>query len=492
MNWSEKDKVEIESHGLDIAKVERQLKRIERGPTALKIARACTVNDGVKKLSHEQADKLVSIYDKAGKNYKVCKFVPASGAATRMFKHLHSFLEGEDSELSEVFFKNLPHFPFIPELEKQFDFPLSAKLSRDQREEVVRFLISERGLNYGSMPKGLIPFHRYENESRTAFEEQLEEGLAHLPTGDSRHFHFTVAPDCESEIKRHLQQKAELMNVRDVVFEFSRQDPATDTIAADSNNQAFRGKDDSLVFRPGGHGALIGNLQSIHADIVFIKNIDNVAHADFLPGIAYWKKVLGGLLIDILEKNHHIIELLQKMEEDAISSAQEFVQNVLGHQVDFAGTEEEQRQQFIDLLDRPLRVCGMVKNEGEPGGGPYWVRSTDGLTRPQIVEKAQIDTEDEKQRSALSSATHFNPVDLVCSLKRADGSAFDLSKFIDSDAFFVSEKSKDGRPLRALEHPGLWNGAMSGWNTVFVEVPLDSFNPVKTVNDLLKPLHQPG
>jgi hypothetical protein len=494
MKWTEKDTAEVAEKGMSLQEVEDQLKKIARGPAELQIERACTSGDGIHIFDELEAERQVSRYDDRDESTTIAKFVPASGAASRMFRHLHQFLIGENTELASLFFENLSSFPFFEEIKTHFSYNFDEPLSNGQKKSVAEFLMSAEGMRFANIPKGLVTFHKEGDKVKTAFEEQLREGVHYLDGSQTLHFHFTVSPLFRSEIEKHLKAIAEKSEFQKYSFDFllSEQEPATDTIAANTAGEPFRESSGELLFRPGGHGALLTNLEKNDADILFIKNIDNVVHSDHLELTVKWKKVLGGCLLELREKTFKLIEDLQSSVDGAEAEAEEFLRKKLGLGFELSASQVDQRKQLIHLLDRPMRVCGMVKNQGEPGGGPFWVKDEHGISRPQIVEKAQLNDTNKIHMAALESASHFNPVDLVCSLKRHDGTDFDLSEFVDHSAFFISEKSKDGRALKALELPGLWNGAMAYWNSFFVEVPLETFNPVKTVNDLLKPMHQPA
>ena len=489
MKWTEKDVAEVAERGKSLQEVDRQLEMIKSGPAELRIDRACTPGDGIHVFQNSEIQDKIERFENRDENISVAKFVPASGAASRMFRHLHEYLNGEESELAKEFFNHLPGFAFSAKVQENFAFDITKELTEEQKKEVAEFLMSEDGLS--NIPKGLVGFHCEGEVVKSAFEEQIAEGVEYLKGDEPLSFHFTVAPFFRSEIDNHLKAVILKPEFSDIDFDFllSVQEPATDTIAATEDGDPFRDDDGDLLFRPGGHGALLLNLQESRADVVFVKNIDNVVHRDHLQATIKWKKALAGCLLELQETTFQLIEHLKSEKEGATESAKRFLKETLGLEFDDKVSETDQ---LISLLDRPLRVCGMVKNQGEPGGGPFWVTDDRGVSRPQIVEKAQINLENETHRQALESATHFNPVDIVCSMKRYNGEFFNLLEFVDESAFFVSEKSKDGRELKALELPGLWNGAMAHWNSFFVEVPLETFNPVKTVNDLLKPLHQPA
>ena len=364
-------------------------------------------------------------------------------------------------------------------------------------EKILNYLLTENGLNYGNLPKGLLKFHKYKTGERTPSEEHLAEGAMYAKTGNNVFIHFTVSPEHQALFEKHIEEiKVDYENRFEIKIhiKFSIQKPSTDTIAVDLHNQPFRNEDGTILFRPGGHGALIENLNDIDADIIFVKNIDNVVPDRLKAETVKYKKALGGLL---KEKQTQIFNFTEKLQndtsEETINIVKTFAENELYITLDNTfetKTNSEKARYLISKLNRPLRVCGMVKNEGEPGGGPFFVKKESGSVSLQIVESAQIDTENTEKAKIVKEATHFNPVDLVLAVKDFKGNKFDLKKYIDPKTGFISQKSKNGKELKALELPGLWNGAMANWNTLFVEVPISTFNPVKVINDLLRDTHQ--
>ncbi|MGM0452989.1 MAG: DUF4301 family protein [Thermodesulfobacteriota bacterium] len=518
LELSQQDIKQIKNHGLTEARVEEQVALFEKGAPYANLDRACTIGDGIRQFDAETVDRLINTFEQRGRSREMVKFVPASGAATRMFKallkiyHQHSQIgrdtlaemaEKHGAEYADVleFIDRLDSFAFYDALRKQMETGghniESLRKSGDLRH-ILAYVLTEKGLDYGQKPKGLIQFHRYPDGARTAFEEHLVEAADYVrDAGGKCRLHFTVSPEHENRFRSLLTQTGpayESAHSAEFDVAFSRQHPATDTIAVDMENRPFRDQNGRLVFRPGGHGALIENINNLGADIVFIKNVDNVV-PDRLKAETYlWKKVLAGCLLELEEQ---IRGHLRQLETDDhgldLGAAEAFVENELGVRLPpevKSATLEKKRRYLIDRLDRPLRVCGMVPSSGEPGGGPFWVKDPDGSESIQIVENAQVDPASEKQQAIVRELTHFNPVDIVCSLRNERGQPYDLRRFVDGSAVFISHKSKDGRDLKALEHPGLWNGGMAFWNTVFVEVPLITFNPVKTVNDLLRDVHQ--
>ena len=500
MNFTQEEIQQIENHGLTIETVEKQIKNFETDFPPLSILNAAKENAGITILKENEEDRYVEIFENAlSSGLNVLKFVPASGAASRMFKNLYSFLdqatdEAKANEIAETdafmntFFSNLEKFAFYPKLPKT-----------DSKIEIVKYILEEDGLNYGQLPKGQLDFHKYKELSRTSFEEHLVESATYgAGKGGGARIHFTVSPNHQAGFEEILKaNKATYQKRYGVTFDvtFSHQKKSTDTIAVDLENKPFKDRDGKLVFRPGGHGALIENLNDLEADLIFIKNIDNVVPDHLKAPTKKYKKALAGLIITLRNKIFTYLEKLDKPEifanDELLHSIEVFLKKELFIEFNANfGSVEEKVEFFKTKLNRPIRVCGMVKNDGEPGGGPFVAKNNDGTASLQIAEKAQIDLNNEAQEAILNESTHFNPVDLVCVTRNYKGENFDLLNYIDEKTGFISLKSLDGKDLKALELPGLWNGAMSDWNTVFVEVPTITFNPVKTVNDLLRPEHQ--
>lgn len=468
----------MEEHGLTPAALETQLKNFREGFPFLPVTRAASCGDGIRVLDAAGIEQAAARYDRAKESLRVVKFVPASGAATRMFKDLFEFVrEGRRTAVVGELLANRRRFAFWPELRT---------IIGDDADELrtVENIVAE-GLRYGETPKGLVSFHRYGDEVRKAVEEHLVEGAQYAAAGGEVKIHFTVSPEHLTRFEALLAEKIPGYESRFGVkyrISFSVQDPSTDTLAVNPDCTPFRRADGWLLFRPAGHGALIGNLGKIDADIVFVKNIDNVTTDARRSDTVLYKKALAGVLLALQER---IFEYLMALEVPGaeLEPIAAFIENELCVKL----PKDYGTALLRQVLDRPIRVCGMVRNEGEPGGGPFWVAGADGLETLQIAESNQIAPE---KRELMRSATHFNPVDLVCSFRTSKGGRFDLREFVDPATGFISRKSDGGRELLAQELPGLWNGAMARWNTVFVEVPITTFSPVKVVTDLLRPEHQ--
>ncbi len=476
--FSQDDLQQIARHGLSPESVGRQIEHFRRGFPYLKVVRAASPGDGVTILDDGQADRAAARYDEAAGRLSVVKFVPASGAATRMFKELFEFVnEGKRGKGIDTLLQHVEDFAFWPELR--------AVLPEGAGDKAVVGAIVGEGLGYGSKPKGLVTFHAYPEGARKAVEEHLVEGAAYAAAGGKAKIHFTVSPEHRNGFEALLAEKVPLYEKRFGIrydISFSVQKPSTDTIAVNPDNTPFRQDDGRLLFRPAGHGALIENLNDIDADLVFIKNIDNVTTDALRGDTVRFKKVLAGVLLGLQERASEYLKALDAGTGD-LEPIAEFIRRELCVKL----PERCDAALLRSILDRPIRVCGMVRNEGEPGGGPFWVANPDGTESLQIAESSQIAPDD---MPLMKSATHFNPVDLVCGVRRADGSKYDLREYVDPATGFISSKSSGGRELRAQELPGLWNGAMARWNTVFVDVPISTFSPVKTVLDLLRPQHR--
>ncbi|ACT94991.1 DUF4301 family protein [Dyadobacter fermentans] len=495
----EKDIQQIKERGSDLSVVEEQVRYFENGFPFLQLSKAATVGDGIIRLTEDEIAQVISEFDKSAADGEIAllKFVPASGAATRMFKSLFGFLQEDKKDKSvEEFFTKLKDFAFYEDLKTCLAADGLDITSVDEKT-IASYFLTSKGLGYGELPKGLLKFHNYPERSRTPLEEHLVEGAKYANAGSNVQIHFTVSPEHRDKFEKLvvevLPSYQTQYGVRYIVS-FSEQKSATDTIAVNLDNTPFREKDDSLLFRPAGHGALLDNLGQLDADIIFIKNIDNVVPDRIKGETITYKKALAGTVLKYQKKIFAYLDQLASGADAALLAELDgFFRNELCV-VPPAGFEswgdDEKKAYFIGKLDRPLRACGMVKNQGEPGGGPFWAENADGSSSLQIVESAQVDVDNADQNSIFKNSTHFNPVDLVCAVKNKKGELYDLKKFRDPLTGFITGKSKDGKELKAQELPGLWNGSMADWNTLFVEVPLITFNPVKTVNDLLREQHQ--
>lgn len=506
MELNEKDLEILNAKGISEEKLAEELEMLKNGFPYLRIEAPATPGNGIFVLTPELEDQSSDLWNQyLDKGGKVLKMVPASGAASRMFKDLFAFVNGKkdkpDNDFMKKFFEHIEEFAFFAVLNAKcielYGLSVDSLVKEKRYKDVVKALIEKEGLNYGQLPKALLRFHRVPGTSRTAIEEHLAEGAQYASGKDGKvRVHFTVSEDHLPLVNLKFEEmKGKLEHEYDVEFELSTsvQKPSTDTVAANLDGTPYREKG-GLFFRPGGHGALIENLNDLDADVIFIKNIDNVVpDARRLDTIRY-KKVIGGVLVGIKQKADNYCRLLKKgtPSETELDEMMDFLHKVLCITHDSAnGMNSEEKAAYIySKLNRPYRVCGMVKNEGEPGGGPFLAYNPDGTVSPQILESTQIDPKNKEAQKMLKEATHFNPVDLVVCTRDWEGKKFNLPEYVDKATGFISQKSREGVEIKALELPGLWNGAMSDWNTVLVEVPVSTFNPVKTVNDLLRPVHQ--
>lgn len=502
------DKELLASKGISEAQIAEQLECFKKGFPFLKLAAAASVdNGGILIPEKEEQDAYLNAWDtyKQG-DKKIVKFVPASGAASRMFKNLFEFLGADyhvpTTDFEKKFFDHIHSFAFFNDLNAacldNTGKNIDALLTEHNYKAVVSNLLESAGLNYGSLPKGLLKFHRYADGVRTPLEEHLVEGALYAAgkTGEVN-VHFTVSTEHRQLFQKLVDAKTcEYASKYGINYHisFSEQKPSTDTVAADMENNPFRDKDGKLLFRPGGHGALIENLNDLDADIVFIKNIDNVVPDRLKDDTVTYKKLLAGVLVTLQKQAFSYLELLDggHYSHSELEEIIRFVQQKLHcRNQEIKNLEDAELVIYLrKKLNRPMRVCGMVKNVGEPGGGPFLAYNADNTVSLQILESSQIDMNDPEKKVMFEKGTHFNPVDLVCAIRDYKGNKFDLLKHVDKATGFISYKSKNGKDLKALELPGLWNGSMSDWSTVFVEVPLSTFNPVKTVNDLLREQHQ--
>lgn len=502
--FKEQDLDLLKSKGITTQEVEKQIESFKKGFPFLDMEAAASIDNGIMSLNDkEKADYLSAWEDYQKGNNEIVKFVPASGAASRMFKDLFAFLEADydvpTNDFEKKFFDEITSFAFFDALNDACEVyegeGIEDLIDEGNYKAVVKRLLDEEGLNYGSLPKGLLQFHRYADAVRTPVEEHLVEGALYAADGQGKvRLHFTVSADHKELFEELIAEKKEdYENLFNVKYEisFSAQKSNTDTIAADMDNNAFRNDDGSLLFRPGGHGALIQNLNDIKSDVVFVKNIDNVVPDSLKEATVSYKKLIGGVLVKLQQRAFDYVKKLVAGDCSAaeLNEMLQFVEHELCCKRG-ANATGDLKAYLLGKLNRPMRVCGMVKNQGEAGGGPFLAVNPDGSISCQILESSQIDISDAKKKAMFEKGTHFNPVDLVCAIKNYKGDAFDLPCYVDHATGFISYKSKSGRELKALELPGLWNGAMSDWSTVFVEVPLDTFNPVKAVNDLLRREHQ--
>lgn len=506
MALSKQDISQIEARGISEDQVLDQLKQIEKGFPFLKLEAAASIDKGIVAPGKDEQDKYVNIWnDYKSEGHKIVKFVPASGAASRMFKNMFAFLSAEytvpTTDFEKEFFDNIKDFAFYNELDDKCKAndgnSITNLIEEGKYKNIVANMLNENGLNYGNLPKGLLLFHNYEDGPRTPMEEHIVEAALYASSKGKANVHFTVSHSHLDLFKAKVAEKLTKFSEKFGVtynITFSEQKPSTDTIATNPDNTPFRNEDGSLLFRPGGHGALIENLNEIDADIVFVKNIDNVVPDRLKGETVKYKQILAGILVDLQNKVFDYLRLLDsgKYSNTKLEEIIRFVQRDLCcRKQDIKELEDAELVIYLrKKLNRPMRACGVVKNVGEPGGGPFLTYNPDGTVSLQILESCQIDTNNAEYMDMFKNGTHFNPVDLVCAIKDYKGNDFNLPEYVDKNTGFISSKSKNGKELKALELPGLWNGAMSDWNTVFVEVPLETFNPVKTVNDLLRDQHQ--
>lgn len=505
---SKEDIALLDRRGVSEETLLQQVERFKTGFPYLKIYDSARPGEGITVLTPQEEKDAVARWDKyLADGGDVCKFVPASGAASRMFKALFGFVDGAEDKASagsdvDLLLKDIHKVAFFGQLDAQLRKTHDGKgvdelLAEGKQKEVIKGIIGQDGLNYGNLPKGLLTFHKSENGTRTPVEEQLVEGAQSARQADgSVNLHLTVSPAHREAFAKKLSEAVPAIEQRmgvKINVTMSEQKASTDTVAVNEDNTLFR-ENGELVFRPGGHGALIQNLNDLNATVEFIKNIDNVVPDSIRESTLLYKKIIAGYLIELHDKTSGYIRLIdsRKYSEANLEEIVEFLRERFSFDAPELSTlkGEDLSTYLRAKLDRPMRVCGMVRNEGEPGGGPYITYNADGSRSLQILESTQIDLSKEENREMMAKATHFNPVDLVCYVKDNEGRKYDLPAHVDPETGFISSKSLHGRSLKALELPGLWNGAMSDWNTAFVEVPVSTFNPVKTVNDLLRPQHQ--
>ncbi len=511
MIFTDRDNEFLQSKGISKEKIEAQVAIFKKGIPYVNLVASATPGNGICVFSEDKKQHYIQLFEDKRESLDFLKFVPASGAASRMFKSLFNFVLEFNPKTQSVetysiannapeikeFFNAVKLFPFYEEIIRNIkDFNGSEE---EKKHRFVKELLLEYGLAYGNYPKGLLPFHQYKTNTITAFEEHLYEAALYSETKGAAKLHFTISEAHQTKFETTLNQiltRVEKHTQVQFKVSFSYQKTATDTVAVTLDNTLFRNDDQSLLFRPSGHGALIENLNEHDADIIFIKNIDNVVVEKYRTEVCDAKKMLAGKLIEVQEEVFKYAKLLDEqiiISKELSTKIKTFLEDQLNVSFNdsFINLSLKQQQTILkDSIDRPIRICGMVKNEGEPGGGPFWVKDENGKISLQIIEAAQIDTQNKLQQTILKESTHFNPVDLVCGVRNYKGEKYNLTNFVDVTQGFITQKTSQGRDLKALELPGLWNGAMAYWNTIFVEVPLITFNPVKTVNDLLKDTHQ--
>jgi hypothetical protein len=510
IDLSPKDLQQLESKGISKEKVARQIETFKEGIPFVDLVKAAVVSNGILRFSEKEQEELIQYFEDARGKLDLLKFVPASGAASRMFKAMFNFIDAYDPSKESLstyiertgdtdvkkFTDQMAKLPFYDLIMGR----IKGKAANKDEEAYlfVKEMLMEDGLNYGFYPKGLLRFHEYDSGSATPFEEHLKEAALYAKTDGKANLHFTVSEQHDAMFAEEQAKVApKISKATDTEFNisYSNQKPSTDTIAVDMENKPFKNNDGSILFRPGGHGALIENLNDQDADIIFIKNIDNVVIDKNLEAVADSKKMLAGVLKKVQDKAFAYAKQLDAgdVSPETADQIKAFLEKDLNVRMPKNYDElsvDEQLSILKDRINRPIRICGMVKNEGEPGGGPFWIKDGEGNISLQIIESAQIDMSNDEQAAILKNSTHFNPVDLVCGVRNHKGEKYNLLDFVDEKQGFITGKTQEGKELKALELPGLWNGAMAFWNTIFVEVPLVTFNPVKTVNDLLKPTHQ--
>ena len=504
---TEAEQGQMRREGITIRKIMNQIHLFENGVPYISLNRPCRIGDGIDVIHEGDRERLIALHDEAAATGRLLKFVPASGAASRMFADWYRIMEGgrngSEADAAKLA-ADLEKYAFTGDLREimaRAGLDLADLLAQKRHAEILAFVLTEEGLGYGRKPKALLKFHAYPGGSRTALEEHLVEAALYVK--DARkisRLHLTVSEEHRRLIREHLSPiKGDYEKAYDTTFEIgiSIQESATNTMAVDLANRPFRLEDGRICFRPGGHGALLTNLNGIDGDIIFLKNIDNIVPDRLKASTVLHKKILGGYLVSLQRKIFADLVRLDegRADKEDLGDMAAFCRDQL-HIVFPDGFEEmgvkEKGELVFRMLNRPLRVCGMVKNEGEPGGGPFWVNEAGGGQSLQIIESIQVDRDSAAQQALWQAATHFNPVDLALGVRDFRGGKFDLQKFVDPQTASIAKKTEKGRELKALEHPGLWNGSMAKWNTVFVEVPVLTFNPVKTVGDLLRPSHQPA
>lgn len=509
------DNKQLKKNGIKPEQIEKQLENFKRGFEFIRLQDAATLGKGIQVISEEDAEKYRNIYKEKRTQLEMVKMVPASGSASRMFKALNTFMATytgsdddylnyrQDKEPGSIysFFEKLKEYPFYARLTEvlyEDHLDLDRLLWKNQLITILQYLLTDTGLNYNTTPKGLIDFHIYQDHVRTAMEEHLVEGALYCSNEKNTNLHFTVSEEHMGKFKALLKKKQKAYEKKlgtQFKISFSIQKPSTDTVCLDSNGELLRDEKGELIFRPGGHGALIYNLNELKEKVIFIKNIDNVTPDRYKEETVKYKEILGGILLQMQEKIFGYLHLLNKrhVTDEQLDEIESFIPKYLGFKPQENLTHQDRKSRIgylKKLLDRPIRVCGMVRNEGEPGGGPFWVGTPETGYRLMIIESAQIDMDQKDQKKIFMRSTHFNPVDIVCGVYNYKGKKFNLEDFIDPTQGFITTKSYEGKEITVQELPGLWNGAMANWNTLFVEVPLSTFTPVKTVFDLLRFEHR--
>lgn len=515
MNFTDNDIEQIQNHDLTLEQVREQIETIKRGMSFTNLTEAASIGNGILRFDSNEQNHYIQVFEDKRNSLSLIKFVPASGAATRMFKFLFKFLadfnvsrdtingyinKNKGSGLA-VFFAGLEKLPFFEEVVHKVHkvVPNFNELSYDEkRVEFIKTMLDKDRLNYSDFPKGLLPFHRYKYHIATAFEEHLYEASLYASSNKVANVHFTISPKhnkaFDKEFK-YIEEDVEENTQAAFNISFSNQRKSTDTIALTLNNEPYRNSNGQLLFRASGHGALLDNLNGLDHDLIFIKNIDNVIVSKHHKELAKYKKILAGVLIEAQQDVFEFLHVLDNkdVKDETCNLIAKFLRDRFNLIIidKFQKFTVNQKIDYLkDKLNRPIRVGGIVKNEKEPGGGPFWVKDKDGNASIQVVEFAQIDFSSEDQKQIVRNATHFNPTDFVCGIKNYRGELFDLKEYVDVNANFVTNKSILDQEIKVLERPGLWNGSMAHWNSIFIEVPLMTFNPVKTVNDLLKSPHQ--
>lgn len=513
--FSESDHKQLSSKGINQDSIINQINRFKTGFPFINLKSSATLQKGIKSFDRNGLTDIIEFYEENKHYYDIIKFVPASGAASRMFKSLYSFVEEYDGkqipanfvdrnskfDSASYFFANIKSFPFYSELADTLcnnGMNIEKLLETNDLVTIAKALLNKDGMNYGNLPKALLKFHTYDDSVRIAIEEHLVEAANYAVNDRKAQLHFTLSPEHKELFEKAIEKLVPQYEKRFGIgysISYSEQKQSTDTVAVDLNNELFRNADGSILFRPAGHGALIENLNDLKKEIIYIKNIDNIVPDKFKQTTFDYKKAIGGYLMKLQQKTFDYLFVLDDgdVTDAELGEMTEFAEKELMIEVpDYfeAYSNIEKIDWLYNKFNRPMRVCGMVRNEGEPGGGPYYTVDDNDEESLQIVESSQINHADAKQEAIFRASTHFNPVDLVCATYDFTGTPFNLTDYVDRNTGFISQKSKDGRNLKALELPGLWNGAMADWITVFVEVPIETFNPVKTVNDLLRPMHQ--